>query len=45
MERFLTRIEKILQHLAVSLAVLAGSWEVTVAFRFISEHTALEFRS
>jgi hypothetical protein len=37
MERYFIRIEKILQRLAVSHAVPAGSWEVTVAFRFIIE--------
>jgi hypothetical protein len=39
MERYLTRIRKSLQRLAVSHAVPAGSREVTAAFNFISEST------
>jgi hypothetical protein len=41
MERYLTRIGKISQCLAVSHAVPARSWEVTVVLWFISERSAV----
>jgi hypothetical protein len=41
MERYLTRIGKILLRLALSHAVPAGSREVTATFRFISENTVV----
>jgi hypothetical protein len=41
MDRYLTRIGKPLQSLAMSHAVPAGSREVIVVFNFISERTVL----
>jgi hypothetical protein len=42
MQRYLTRIGRNFYLSAVSRAVHAGSWEVTVAFNVISESTVFE---